>query len=117
MYDCCLRAVGRKPYLVRLQGRVHKAVTVLEYFTCRSWQFNSGNVTSLHNALSPEDAKEFDFDIASLDWQQYMHLYVKGYEKRGNTKCRLYVNSYEYEIFFSDKKGSNFDCHHTDLRT
>ena len=36
---------------------LHKAMTLLEYFTSNSWVWNTENMTMLMNQLTPEDRK------------------------------------------------------------
>jgi len=43
-------------------------IEVLKYFLNTEWTFKSDNLKSLWNKLSPTDQKEFNFDMASIDW-------------------------------------------------
>jgi len=76
--DAAMSLMGMKPKLLRLQDRVSKAVDVLEYFTCRSWEFDSSNVTSLRRNLTPEEQDIFEFDVNRIQWDDYMEDYIIG---------------------------------------
>ncbi|KAM6359819.1 fatty acyl-CoA reductase 1 isoform 3-T5 [Alca torda] len=57
LYDIYLRITGRSPRMMKTITRLHKAMTLLEYFTSHSWIWNTENMTMLMNQLHPEDKK------------------------------------------------------------
>jgi len=81
LMDATARAVGAKPMYMRLQQRLWKSVEVLEYFTSREWKWTNHNVVELNDKLSPEDRKEFDFDVRNIDWTEYLDNYCLGTKK------------------------------------
>ena len=42
---------------VRIQGKLQKAVSSLEFFTSKGWSFSNDNMYMLDKVLSPEDRK------------------------------------------------------------
>lgn len=72
---------GKKPRMMRLYQRIHKAVNTLKFFTMHEWKFDMTNTLSLMEKMSPEDLKMFNFDIRSLVWHEYMSNYVLGIRK------------------------------------
>ncbi|KAK7486341.1 hypothetical protein BaRGS_00022389 [Batillaria attramentaria] len=78
LMDAYLRLVGRRPMFVRIQDRLWKAVSTLEFFTTRQWNFHNDNVLMLLNKMSTEDKKTFSFDPRTIDWSQYMENYCLG---------------------------------------
>ncbi|XP_054055817.1 fatty acyl-CoA reductase 1 isoform X2 [Rissa tridactyla] len=80
-HDLLLRLTGRKPWMMKTITRLHKAMTLLEYFTSNSWIWNTENMTMLMNQLHPEDKKTFNFDVRQLHWAEYMEDYCMGTKK------------------------------------
>lgn len=64
--------------MLRIQDKLSKAATCLEYFTMNEWTFDDGNVRTLAMTLSEADKKEFCFDVAKIDWERYIENYVLG---------------------------------------
>nr|CAD7396383.1 unnamed protein product [Timema poppensis] len=73
----------KKPKLSKVYRKIHRLSGVLTYFCTRNWDFSDDNVQKLWKNLGPEDKKLFDFDISSLDWNQYIYNYVRG--------CRVHL--------------------------
>ena len=42
---------------VRIQDKLRKAVSSLDFFTSHSWVFSTENLFMLHNKMTPEDRK------------------------------------------------------------
>ncbi|XP_065343905.1 putative fatty acyl-CoA reductase CG5065 isoform X2 [Cloeon dipterum] len=76
--DTIARLSGKKPIMMRVQQKLSRAVSCLEFFTTHEWRFTSHNVTQLAGKLSPVDQQLFDFDIRGVDWAIYMEQYVLG---------------------------------------
>lgn len=55
--DLTRRAFGRRPRMVRIYQKILKAVTTLEYFTTREWDFQVKHLTGLMERMSAEDEK------------------------------------------------------------
>lgn len=64
--------------MLRIQDKLSKAATCLEYFTTQEWHFEDENVRNLATTLSEADKKEFCFDVAKIDWESYIENYVLG---------------------------------------
>lgn len=67
--------------MLRIQDKLVKAATCLEYFTTQEWNFNDENVQNLVSTLNEFDRKEFCFDVAKIDWENYIENYVLGIRK------------------------------------
>ncbi|CAG5119961.1 unnamed protein product [Candidula unifasciata] len=76
--DFYLRITGQKPMFVRIQDRLSKAVTTLEYFTSNEWHFHNDNIFMLLSKMSEEDKRTFCFDPRNIDWKKYMLNYCLG---------------------------------------
>lgn len=69
---------GGRPIMIKIQNKLQKAATCLEYFTTREWEFDDSNVKDLSQTLSEADRIEFQFDVAKIDWNQFLENYVLG---------------------------------------
>ncbi|GFO50602.1 fatty acyl-coa reductase [Plakobranchus ocellatus] len=78
IFDLSLRVMGKKPMFVKIQDRLSKAVTTLEFFTSNEWTFHNDNIFLLLNRMSEEDKQTFCFDPRSIDWKKYMLNYCLG---------------------------------------
>ncbi|KFU87070.1 Fatty acyl-CoA reductase 1 [Chaetura pelagica] len=85
LYDIYLRITGRSPRMMKTITRLHRAMMLLEYFTSKSWIWNTENMTMLMNQLNPQDKKAsicmFNFDVRQLHWAEYMENYCMGTKK------------------------------------
>uniref|UniRef100_A0AAR5Q418 Fatty acyl-CoA reductase n=1 Tax=Dendroctonus ponderosae TaxID=77166 RepID=A0AAR5Q418_DENPD len=69
---------GGKPILVKVQSKLSKAAACLEYFTMQEWEFDDANVSALSVSLSDADRAEFCFDVAKINWENYLENYILG---------------------------------------
>lgn len=76
--DLGLGLMGRKTEFIRLQDRLAKSTSCLEFFTSSGWDFSADNVLQLKKALPAHDRKEFNFDVKEIDWNDYMENYIIG---------------------------------------
>lgn len=54
----------------------------MEFFSCRSWVFDTKNAATLQNAVNQAvDGNEFPFDVSAIDWRVYSKLYWEGAKK------------------------------------
>ncbi|XP_045928246.1 fatty acyl-CoA reductase 1 isoform X3 [Micropterus dolomieu] len=81
IYDLILRLSGQKPQMMRIFNRLHKAISLLEYFSSQDWEWNSENMSMLMSQLTPEDRKTFNFDVRQLNWPEYIENYCIGTKK------------------------------------
>lgn len=66
------------PRLLNAYKKIHKFSGVISYFCTQQWKFNNDNVLALWERTSPEDKKIFDFNLNSLDWEDYYYHHVRG---------------------------------------
>ena len=55
--DLGLLLMGKKPYMVNVYNKLHKAMTTLDFFTHHQWTWTHKNVDVLKEAMTPEDQK------------------------------------------------------------
>ena len=63
---------------VKLCNKMIKAVSALEYFMLRDWTFHTTKTQNLWKTLTPTDQGIYHFDVADLDWGDYIESYQKG---------------------------------------
>jgi len=49
-------------------NKMSRALEAVDHFSRNEWNFKSCNLISLWSKLNPTDQKEFNFDMASIDW-------------------------------------------------
>jgi alcohol-forming fatty acyl-CoA reductase len=67
--------------MIKVQDKLAKSVQCLEYFTTHQWKFNGDNVQMLLDSMQENDRKEFQFDVRSIEWEDYVEKYVLGFRQ------------------------------------
>jgi alcohol-forming fatty acyl-CoA reductase len=67
--------------MIKVQDKLAKSVECLEYFTTHQWKFHSDNVLALLNALQEKDRQQFQFDVGTIQWEDYVEKYVLGFRQ------------------------------------
>jgi len=67
--------------MIKVQDKLAKSVQCLEYFTTHQWTFQSENVHLLLDSLSANDRQQFQFDVGTIQWEDYVEKYVLGFRQ------------------------------------
>lgn len=67
--------------MMRVQNKIHRAVTSLQFFTTHEWRFLNDNMMDLITKMHPEDRENFDFNVSKIEWRSYLESYVLGTRK------------------------------------
>lgn len=67
--------------MIKVQDKLAKSVQCLEYFTTHQWRFQGDNVKMLLESMDDEDKKEFQFDVRTIVWEDYVEKYVLGFRQ------------------------------------
>lgn len=78
-FGYCL--LGKRPRMVKIYNKLHRAMGTLTFFTTHSWEWTYNNLDMLKNQLSAEDRKVFYFDPRGLHWPTYLESYCLGTKK------------------------------------
>jgi len=76
--DLVCKAVGKKPFAVRLCNKMHRGMRSLEYFTTHEWTWESGNTKNLAKTMETKDRETFYFQLDGLEWDLFIEEYIKG---------------------------------------
>ncbi|XP_041447546.1 fatty acyl-CoA reductase wat-like [Drosophila obscura] len=78
LYDIVLRLRGEKPRLVHTYRKAHENLKALHFFNKKTFWFSTDNTEALWEHMSPEDRQGFNFDMKSLDWDDYFQTIWSG---------------------------------------
>jgi alcohol-forming fatty acyl-CoA reductase len=80
IFDILLRIQGKKPFMLKLAKRFQLAADTGTYFAMHEWNFETANVRRIIRAARETqlDAHEFNCDLTSLNWDEYMEKYMMG---------------------------------------
>lgn len=67
--------------MVKIEDKLAKAVDCLEYFTTRQWRFHNENVRKLARSLNATDSVNFQIDVSTIIWEDYVERYVLGFRE------------------------------------
>lgn len=76
--DLMLTVLGQKPVMQKLNSRLAASINAYEFFTSHSWWWEFNNGPALLDEMTSDDAKEFTFDMAAIEWTSYLENYWKG---------------------------------------
>lgn len=78
LIDSLSMCVGQRPQLLKLYKKIHKFSDVISFFCTNEWMFSNDNAQKLWTLLGTKDQALFDFNMKSMDWEDYSHHYIKG---------------------------------------
>lgn len=71
------RVEGRSS-LMAGYARIKQMTDTLTPFTSNQWKLSDANTQALYDSLDQVDKKVFHFDVASIDWGEYLRSYIIG---------------------------------------
>jgi len=76
--DLLAKVTGAQQGLVRAVDKMHKAQAVLNFFTTNEYEFVEENLKNLQDEMHEDDRRIFNFDIADLNWADFLDDWTKG---------------------------------------
>lgn len=76
--DALTRLAGGRPILVRLHTNVWNSLNLLDRFIFSEWLFHNPRTMQLIESLSAHDVKEYNFDVRTLEWEDYFVVLTLG---------------------------------------
>lgn len=65
-------------FMIRVQKKIYVGLGVLQFFTCRRWEFVSDNFQNLQESLSKEDNETFYTSTIGIDNEEYLKQCILG---------------------------------------
>lgn len=103
LVDLCMRLVGKKPFLFKINKKMKNAMKALEFFATREWTWQDENMVQLWNEMKGVDQELYNFNIQSIDWKEYLKSYVLGARQfvlkedpKTLTRCRKKAKAFLY---------------------
>nr|XP_043067691.1 fatty acyl-CoA reductase wat-like isoform X1 [Drosophila bipectinata] len=78
VFDIGLRLSGKKPSLIKLYKTIHENISLMRYFTENTFYFDMKSTNQLRNQISMEERTKFEFDMESLNWNDYWKQASRG---------------------------------------
>uniref|UniRef100_A0A182YMH8 Fatty acyl-CoA reductase n=1 Tax=Anopheles stephensi TaxID=30069 RepID=A0A182YMH8_ANOST len=66
---CCYR---------RMVTKTNRFLETMAYFGLREWHIANENVVRLRTLLTPTEASMLEFDLSTIDWDEYFQSYIPG---------------------------------------
>ncbi|KFB35180.1 hypothetical protein ZHAS_00001183 [Anopheles sinensis] len=76
--DEVLAWFGKRGSNVKVVSAISTLANAVEFFRCRMWTMDNGNVKRMISLLSSDDAKRLDIDADRIDWRDYYKSFAKG---------------------------------------
>ncbi|KAF5284641.1 hypothetical protein FQR65_LT13472 [Abscondita terminalis] len=77
-YDAINVISGKPPFAVKRYKTLNNQLNYLNYFMRNKWTFTNFNTQRLWKDLSLKDQELFNFDIGTLNWEDYMEPFTYG---------------------------------------
>ncbi|XP_003746504.1 putative fatty acyl-CoA reductase CG5065 [Galendromus occidentalis] len=78
LWDKILLILGKQPQFMKVYEKLNAMQSALTFFTTHQWTFRTDNLERLSGYLSEQDRKEFNIDVSSLKWEEFLLDYVRG---------------------------------------
>lgn len=69
---------GKTHMILITYRKMKEFCKVVEFVTCRQWNFKDDNTRTLWNSLDKDDRSLFNFDVKSIDWKVFLMQVVSG---------------------------------------
>ncbi|XP_049883826.1 putative fatty acyl-CoA reductase CG5065 [Pectinophora gossypiella] len=77
-YGARLLGIKTRLSLITADQRIRAMNKVLKFFSMKEFRFETGNVRRLRARLSPADAKIYNLDVQTINWDDHYRNFVKG---------------------------------------
>uniref|UniRef100_A0A182N354 Fatty acyl-CoA reductase n=1 Tax=Anopheles dirus TaxID=7168 RepID=A0A182N354_9DIPT len=69
---------GKRPLYRRMVSKTNRFLETMSYFGLREWDIANENVVRLRTLLTPGEATVLEFDLSTVDWDEYFQAYIPG---------------------------------------
>ncbi|XP_075148986.1 fatty acyl-CoA reductase wat-like isoform X2 [Haematobia irritans] len=74
----------KQPRMRKLNNKMFELADYLRYFITRDFSFETSNTRTIWESMTPEDRKIYNFDMASLQWNEYFAKVAAGLREHLN---------------------------------
>ncbi|XP_050080523.1 fatty acyl-CoA reductase wat-like [Anopheles maculipalpis] len=78
LLDFVRRLQGKRPLYRRMISKTNRFLETMAYFGLREWHIANENVVRLRTLLTPTEASMLEFDLSTVDWDEYFQSYIPG---------------------------------------
>ncbi|XP_035894046.1 fatty acyl-CoA reductase wat [Anopheles stephensi] len=78
LLDLVRRLRGKRPLYRRMVTKTNRFLETMAYFGLREWHIANENVVRLRTLLTPTEASMLEFDLSTIDWDEYFQSYIPG---------------------------------------
>lgn len=71
------RYLNKKPMVMKIYRKTFFLTKTIHYFSFNEWSFTNENTRSLLNSLNAKDRQLFDFDMGSVCWYNFVHVFYR----------------------------------------
>lgn len=64
--------------MIKLQKRIHRGLSLLQFFTTREWLFDSKNFMKLIEEISDKDRAVYPMDLYAVSPEEYTKITILG---------------------------------------
>uniref|UniRef100_A0A182KGY1 Fatty acyl-CoA reductase n=1 Tax=Anopheles christyi TaxID=43041 RepID=A0A182KGY1_9DIPT len=78
LLDLVRQLRGKRPFYRRMVAKTNRFLETMSYFGLREWKIANENVVRLRTLLTPTEASLLEFDLSTVDWDEYFRAYIPG---------------------------------------
>ncbi|XP_053676360.1 fatty acyl-CoA reductase wat-like [Anopheles nili] len=81
LLDVVRRIRGKPPLYRRMAAKTNRFLETMSFFGLREWHIANRNVVRLRTLLTAAEATMLEFDLSTVDWDEYFEEYIPGIKR------------------------------------
>uniref|UniRef100_A0A182W2A9 Fatty acyl-CoA reductase n=1 Tax=Anopheles minimus TaxID=112268 RepID=A0A182W2A9_9DIPT len=78
LLDLVRQLRGKRPLYRRMVSKTNRFLETMAYFGLREWHIANENVARLRTLLTPTEVSMLEFDLSTVNWDEYFQSYIPG---------------------------------------
>ncbi|XP_052889528.1 fatty acyl-CoA reductase wat-like [Anopheles moucheti] len=78
LLDLVRQIQGKRPLYRRMVSKTNRFLELMAYFGLREWHIANENVVRLRTLLTPTEVSMLEFDLSTVNWDEYFQSYIPG---------------------------------------
>ncbi|XP_049289203.1 fatty acyl-CoA reductase wat-like [Anopheles funestus] len=78
LLDVVRKLQGKRPIYRRMVSKTNRFLETMAYFGLREWHIANENVVRLRTLLTPTEVSMLEFDLSTVNWDEYFQSYIPG---------------------------------------